>query len=53
MTQLSDEKPRDARLIELLLQTSGIQDCDEQVIPMLLEFAYRKRPDFLHIPNKT
>ncbi|KAI9179486.1 Transcription initiation factor TFIID subunit 9 [Blastocladiella emersonii ATCC 22665] len=43
----ADDKPRDARLIELLLTSAGIQDCDEQVVPMLLEFAHRYVSDVL------
>lgn len=33
--------PRDARLIALLLAANGIEDCDEGVVRMLVEFAHR------------
>ncbi|KAJ3363165.1 Transcription initiation factor TFIID subunit 9B [Allomyces javanicus] len=46
-TAPADDRPRDVRLVELMLQTAGIHDCDEQVIPMLLEFGYRYVTDVL------
>ncbi|ORZ31855.1 transcription initiation factor IID, 31kD subunit-domain-containing protein, partial [Catenaria anguillulae PL171] len=42
-----EDKPRDVRFIELLLSSQGIQDLDEQVIPLLLEFAHRYMADIL------
>ncbi|KAI9224177.1 transcription initiation factor IID, 31kD subunit-domain-containing protein [Blastocladiella britannica] len=46
-TTTTADKPRDARLIELVLASSGIYDCDELVVPMLLEFAHRHVADLL------
>lgn len=38
----SSPLPRDARLIALLLAANGIEDCDEGVVRMLVEFAHRQ-----------
>lgn len=40
-------KPRDARLISLILQSLGVEDYDPKVVHQLLEFAHRYTTDVL------
>ena len=35
--------PRDVKLMSILLQSHGIEDCDQNVVHQLLEFGHRKR----------
>lgn len=44
---MEKDKPTEARIVELLLQSAGIHDCDAQVVPMLLEFAHRYTTEIL------
>ncbi|KAJ2444287.1 Transcription initiation factor TFIID subunit 9 [Coemansia sp. RSA 2424] len=42
-----DETPRDYKIIALLLQSHGVEDCDPSVINQLLEFSHRYTVDVL------
>ncbi|KAI7830970.1 transcription initiation factor TAFII31 [Kickxella alabastrina] len=42
-----DETPRDYKIMALLLQSHGIEDCDPSVINQLLEFSHRYTVDVL------
>ncbi|KAJ2440431.1 Transcription initiation factor TFIID subunit 9, partial [Coemansia sp. RSA 2337] len=42
-----DETPRDYKIMALLLQSHGVEDCDPSVINQLLEFSHRYTVDVL------
>ncbi|KAJ2744368.1 Transcription initiation factor TFIID subunit 9 [Coemansia sp. BCRC 34301] len=42
-----DETPRDYKIIALLLQSHGVEDCDPSVINQLLEFSHRYTVDVM------
>ncbi|KAJ2723535.1 Transcription initiation factor TFIID subunit 9 [Coemansia sp. Benny D115] len=42
-----EETPRDYKIMALLLQSHGIEDCDPSVINQLLEFSHRYTVDVL------
>ncbi|KAJ2857030.1 Transcription initiation factor TFIID subunit 9 [Coemansia erecta] len=42
-----NETPRDYKIMALLLQSHGIEDCDPSVINQLLEFSHRYTVDVL------
>jgi transcription initiation factor TFIID subunit 9B len=45
--------PRDAKIIALILQSMGIQDCEPRVIEQLLEFIHSNIRQLLNLGKRS